>query len=354
MPKVRLIWKLIGINLLSVGIVILMVWQVIDYFAADYFMALMKEYKIDPKILHQAFLHTTHQFLLLAMGLGVGTVTVFSFLITRKLLHALTQMTRITRKLATGDYAERVEVVTGDEVGELGTAFNQMASSLQMIEQLRKTLVANVAHELRTPLNNLRGQLEAMQDSLMSPSPNAVRSLHEEVMRLVRLVEALHRLSQVEADTHWLKKESLELSALIAVVVQKEKSALDKRKITLKVDALPVSVQAHADCLIQVIGNLIQNILQYTPEGGEASISMVVQDGSVHVTFTNSGQGIDPIDLPHIFERFFRGEKSRSRELGGAGIGLAIVKEIVVAHGGYVEAKSRPGETAIGFVLPGV
>ena len=351
-PRISLIWKLVAINLLGVGLVILLVWQVIDHFAADYFMGLMKEFKIDPKILHQMFLHTIHQFLFLSMILGLLVVTFLSFFMTRKVMRSLTQMIGVTRRLAIGDYSDRVKIATNDEVGELGRAFNQMVESLERIEAMRKELVANVAHELRTPLNTLRGQLEALQDRLLPLTPEAVNSLHEEVLRLVRLVEALHRLSQIDADTRIPSKKPLDLQSLIRDQVDKDQSRFDQKSIRLSVDTIPVSALVDRDQMIQVVQNLIQNTLQYTPTGGEARIETFIEERSVRVRFTNSGDGIRSEDLPHIFERFYRGEKSRSRESGGAGIGLAIVKQIVEAHGGTVGAESRPGETQVWFTLP--
>jgi two-component system sensor histidine kinase BaeS len=351
-PKISLIWKLVAVNLLGVGIVIFLAWQVIDHFAADYFMDLMKEYKIDPKVLHGMFLHTTHQFLFLSMLLGLSLVSLLSFFMTKQLMRALTRMNQITRKLGIGDYSERVEVTTRDEVGELGQAFNQMVDSLEKIERMRKDLVANVAHELRTPLNNIRGQLEAIQDRLIEPSPESVDSLHEEVLRLVRLVEALHRLSQIDAETQVVTKERFDLHALVLQLLQKEQGRFDHQGIRLKIEGAPVSVFADADQLIQVVQNLIQNILQYTPDGGEAGVDIGMDGDRVKVLFSNSGEGIREEDLPHIFERFYRGEKSRSRESGGAGIGLAIVKQIVEVQGGAVGANSRSGRTEIWFTLP--
>ncbi|MFI5304741.1 MAG: sensor histidine kinase [Nitrospiria bacterium] len=351
-PKMTLIWKLVGINLLGVGIVILLAWQVIDHFAADYFMKLMKQYNIDPKILHEMFLHTTHQFLLLSMFLGLGVVSLLGYFMTQQVMRSLIQMSQVTQKLARGDYSERIKVRTNDEIGELGHTFNHMVENLEKIERMRKDLVANVAHELRTPLNNIRGELEAIQDRLLEPSQRTIDSLHEEVLRLVRLVEALHRLSQIDAEMQVLTKKRFDLYALVFQHIQKEQTRFDRMGIRLKIQGGPLFVVADTDQTIQVLQNLIQNLLQYTPDGGEAGVEITNENNRVKVSFTNSGDGIREEDLPHIFERFFRAEKSRSREWGGAGIGLAIVKQIVEAHGGMVGANSRPGHTEIFFKLP--
>jgi two-component system sensor histidine kinase BaeS len=350
--RISLIWKLVFINLLGVGLVILLAWLVIDHFAADYFMGLMKEYKIDPKVLHEMFLHTTHQFLLLSMVLGLAAVSLIGYVMTKQVMRSLTQMNRVTQKLARGDYSERVAVATHDEVGELGRAFNQMADSLERIERMRKELVANVAHELRTPLNTIRGQLEAIQDGLMAPSKETIDSLHEEILRLVRLVEALHRLSQIDAETRTVKKERFDLQALVRQELQKEQARFAQKGIRLKTALSPAAVEADGDQVVQVVQNLIRNVLQYTPDGGDVTVEVGPDGDRVKALFANSGDGIREEDLPLIFERFYRGEKSRSRESGGAGIGLAIVKQIVNAQGGAVGASSRPGRTEVWFTLP--
>jgi signal transduction histidine kinase len=352
LPKISLIWKLVAIQLLGVGVIIFLVWQIIDHFAAYYFMRLMDAYGIEPDTLHTLFLQAVHRFLLIATGFGIGTVTLLSFLMTRKVMRSLTQMSAVTRKLAKGDYSDRVHVFTQDEIGELGRAFNQMADSLARIESMRRDLVANVAHELRTPLNNLRGQIEALQDCLIVPSSETLHSLHEEILRLVRLVNALHRLSQIDAGTRVLEKKPFELHALILSLLQQEQIRFVQKRISLKTNLIPLSVIADSAQVVLVLQNLIENLLYYTPTGGEACIDLLREPGAVKCILTNNGPEISPDDLPYIFERFYRGEKSRSRQTGGAGIGLAIVKQIVEAHGGTVGAESRPGRTAVWFTLP--
>lgn len=186
----------------------------------------------------------------------------------------------------------------------------------------------------------------------MEPSAETIDSLHEEVLRLVRLVEALHRLSQIDSEVQVLTKERFDLYALIHQLLQKEQTRFDQKRIHLKIQGSPHIVSADSDQMIQVVQNLVQNVLQYTPDGGEARVDIGMEDHRVKVQFTNSGEGIREEDLPHIFERFFRAEKSRSREWGGAGIGLAIVKQIVEAHGGTVGANSTPGQNSVWFTLP--
>jgi signal transduction histidine kinase len=352
LKRIPLIAKHVAVSLLGVAMVMLLAWWVIDHLAANYFMGLMKEYHIDPRALHTKFLDAAHRSLLLSTGLGLILVGALSFFITKKVLRALTEMLEVTRKLAVGDYTQRVRTTPRDEVGELGAAFNQMVESLQKIEAMRKDLVANVAHELRTPLHNMRGQLEAIQDRLLPPSRETVASLHEEVLRLVRLTEALHRLTQMDAAKLRMDRKKVNLQTIIETVVGQEAARLHERGLRVKMEIAPVWVVADSDQISQALFNLIENVIQYTPEGGLTHLRTREEGDSVRVAITNSGEGIAPEDLPHIFERFYRGEKSRSRESGGAGIGLSIVQQIIEAHGGRVGARSEQGETEIWFTLP--
>jgi len=350
--RISLIWKLVLINLLGVSLVILLAWLVIDHFASFYFMNLMKAYSIEPELLHQMFLEAIHRYLLLSMGLGLAVVTFLSHYITQRVMHSLTEMTAIVPRLAGGDYSGRVSLITNDEVGELGQVFNQMLESLAAIEKMRKDLVANVAHELRTPLNNLRGELEAMQDGLSAPTKKHINSLHEEILRLVRLVDGLHRLSQIDAGMQKLKKEAVDLQELAGRIVTQFEKPYSEKGIHFSAETFPASISANADQMMQVMHNLLENILRYTPSGGAASLKMQQEEDQIQMAFANSGEGISKQDLPHIFERFFRGEKSRSRACGGAGIGLAIVKQVVEAHGGLVKAESQPGQTEVLLSFP--
>ena len=347
-----MVLKLVAIGWLSLGVAFFFAWQGMERFTANYFMNLMNQYNIGPNVLYTTFLKANRQYLLFSMFLGLLVASLFSFFIIRKLLRTLTDMVAVTQKLSVGDYSERVKVETSDEVGVLGRAFNQMVERLETTEKMRKDLVANVAHELRTPLNNIQGHLEAMQDNLMLLSQETLLSLHNETLRLVRLVDALHRLTQIDSKTHFLQKERCHLDHFIQGILQKKKGEIARKGIVFTFHPQSISLIVDPDGIAQVIGNLLQNMVQYTPHGGTARLSIEMEGNFARVVFVNSGEGISPEDLPQIFERFYRCEKSRSHETGGAGIGLAIVKQIVEAHGGHVGAKSDLGETSVWITLP--
>lgn len=352
--KSRLLWKLLGINLVIIGIVILVVWLAFDYLAADYFMVLMKKYNIDPTAVHEMFLSSAHRYLIWASVFALVLAGVLSFLLTRRVLSPLSQMIGITQKIASGDYTGRAPIPSKDEVGQLATAFNQMAESLQRIEQLRKTMVIDVAHELRTPLTNMRCYLEALSDGVLPPSKKTLESLHEETLRLAKLVEDLLQLARADASKGALRVQTVKLQQLASQVLELFQPGFAAKKIVVEADLSTAEVQITADPekLSQVFSNLLQNAWQYTPHGGNVRVSAERLPGRIKIVFANTGERIAEEDLPFIFERFYRGEKSRSREHGGAGIGLAIVKELVEAHGGQVGAESTPAKTRIWFTLP--
>lgn len=349
-----ILWKLLGVNVLVIGVVILIVWFAIDYLAANYFMTLMKDYNISPTSIHQMFLDATHRSLIWATLATLALAVVLSFLLTKKVLTPLSQMTGITRKIAAGDYTAQVQISSKDEVGQLATAFNQMASSLQRVEQLRKTMVIDVAHELRTPLTNMRGYIEALRDGVVAPSKETFESLHEEMLRLAKLVEDLLQLARADASKGALRVQTINLQQPLSQVLELFQPGFAAKRIVIETELSRAEVHITADPekLSQVLSNLFQNACQYTPDGGNIRISAERLPGRIKIVFGNTGEGIAKEDLPFIFERFYRGEKSRSREHGGAGIGLAIVKELVEAHGGEVGAESTPGETRVWFTLP--
>jgi len=352
--KGSLLWKLLAVNILTIGFVILIVWLAIDNLAAGYFTVLMEKYNISPTESHQMFVDSVHRYLIWASLGGLVFAIILSFVLIGRVLGPLRQMTHLTHKMSTGDYSDQIPFKSRDEVGRLASAFNQMAESLSRIETLRKTMVIDVAHELRTPLTNIKGYLEALTDGVSPPVKETFMLLQEETMRLVHLVEDLLHLAKADAARGNLNKVSINLEDLILQGIKSFKSQFDGKNINLEksFDKNTPSIQADPEKLAQVMNNLFQNACRYTPEGGKLGISIEQMVQEVRVVFANTGGELEEQDLPYIFERFYRGEKSRSREHGGAGIGLAIVKELIEAHGGRVGANISQGETHIWFTLP--
>lgn len=353
--KNRLLWKLLLTNIVPViGIIILVVWLAIDHLAANYFMALMNKYDVSPTDIHQMFITAVHHYLIWASVAALCLAFILSYLLTRRVLRPLSQMTSITRQVAAGDYSARVDVVTRDEVGELGLAFNRMADSLEQIESLRKTMVADVAHDLRTPLTNLRGYLEALNDEVLPPSPETFKILQDEILHLVHLVENLQQLAKADAAKAYLNKKSFDLPEAVSQMVELYRLNFQAKEIVLETSFSENAEKITADRekVLQVLRNLIENAVKFTLTGGKVRIATESVPGGIKVIIANSGEKISPDDLPYIFERFYKADRSRSVERSGAGIGLSIVKELIEAHGGRVGAECLAGETRVWFILP--
>lgn len=353
--KQRLLWKLLVNVVPVIVVVVLSIWWAIDRLAATYFMALMDQYMIEPVETHRAFLTAIHHYLLWASLAGLLLALLLSYLLTRRVLRPLSQMVAATREVASGNFTTRIETPTNDEIGELGNAFNRMADSLERLEKLRKTMVADVAHELRTPLTNLRGYLEGLSDGVVPPERATFAILQQEVLRLVSLVEDLQQLARADAAKAYLDRQELDLGELIGEMLALYRPNFEEKEVAVSctIDPQPSRIWADRGKLLQAVRNLLENAWKYTPAGGRLAVSAERTSEGTKVTFANSGAPIPAADLPFIFERFFRADRSRSREAGGAGLGLAIVKELIEAHGGRVGAESEGGETRVWFILPG-
>jgi len=350
----HLILKLLAINLAVIGFVMVVVWISIDTLAAGYFVTLMEKYNISPKPAHAMFVGAVHRYLLWACLAAVILAVVLSFVLMRRVLAPLTRMTLISKDIAAGNFAVRVPAGSEDEVGQLARAFNRMAESLEKIENLRRSLMIDVAHELRTPLTNIRGYLEALHDSVLPPSTETFSLLQDETLRLVQLVEDVLQLARADAAHGRLQREPMDLRELINAALDNFSRAFTRNSVRVHFNAPPgpVTVVADRARIARVLRNLSDNAARYTPPGGEVDIRIASDAHQVRVEFINSAGELVAEDLPYLFERFYRGEKSRSRQHGGAGIGLAIVKELVQAHGGAVGAELADGRIQLWFEIP--
>ncbi len=294
------------------------------------------------------------RFLLGGLLIG-GLALVVGFVLSRTLSRPLVRLTSATQAVAAGDLTVRVPARYQGEVGELATAFNTMAEELARADQLRRNLTADVAHELRTPLSVIRGKLEGILDGVYPATAEHIQPALEEMQLLTQLVEDLRLLALAEAGQLTLEKQAVDLGAVLQDVQVNFTPQASDRGIVLALD-LPAGlppVPADRRRIAQVLGNLLTNALNHTPAGGCVTLSAAAVVGMVEVAVTDTGTGIAPEDLPNLFERFWRGEKSRSRASGGTGLGLAIVKQLVELHGGQVRVTSTPGQGAcFRFTLP--
>lgn len=285
-----------------------------------------------------------------------------SLLISRRVVAPVRQMMLASQRIAEGRYAERVAVpgnVAGgslDELGELALHFNQMAARLEQTESLRRQLIADVTHELRTPLTTIKGSMEALMDGVLPADEETYLKVYREADRLQRLVNDLQELSRVEAGTYELNRRPTPAAKLVETVVEQLKRQYEEKEVLLETAVEPSipAVYADEDRIGQVLLNLAGNALQHTPSGGRVVISASALGGEVKFAVTDSGEGIAAEHLPHVFTRFYRVDKSRSRAAGGSGIGLTIARHLVEAHGGLIRAESAGlGRGAIfSFTLP--
>jgi signal transduction histidine kinase len=321
-------------------------------FGQSAFQNLMTEHGTSAAAAHQMFEQTISAFFLGAALLAGSVSVLLAVLLGRRLSHPLDEIGRAARRVAEGHYHARVPRAGPEEVASLADSFNQMAESLEEQERIRREFISNAAHELRTPLTNLQGYLEALRDGVVAPSPETFASLHEEADRLVRLARSLDALAAGDAGVP-TGLVDLDLVQAITSAVEIAKPAFERAGISLHVD-LPERLPARGnpDHLAQVLANLLQNALRYTPSGGRVTVGVEARPGTALTHITNTGDGIPAADLPYIFERFYRIEKSRDRARGGAGIGLAIVKQLVESGGGRVGVESHTGLTRFWFSVP--
>ena len=305
----------------------------------------------------ESFVASVNRSLLLAALIAVGVAVIAAFLLSRRILGPVEALTDAARRMGGGDLSRRVEVKSRDEIGDLADAFNGMADNLARVEQLRRNMIGDIAHELRSPLTNIRCQLETLQDGLAAPSPEIIASIHEEAMLLNRLIEDLQDLALAEAGQLRLRRETVDVGAVIEQTVAAMRNQATTKEIDLCVD-VPAdlsTVIADSERVAQVLRNLLANAITHTPTQGRVEIRarVINGDGEVSITVTDTGPGIAPEHLPFVFERFYRADDSRARSTGGAGLGLAIVKQLVEAQGGRVWVKSEPGKGSVfGVDLP--
>jgi signal transduction histidine kinase len=287
--------------------------------------------------------------------IAMAVAALLTYLLSRRILSPMEALAGVARRLGRGDFSPRVDVRSKDEFGELGRTFNSMADDLAHAEQMRRNLVADVAHELRTPLSNIRGYLEAMHDGVLKPDTETLDCVYEETLLLGRLIEDLQELALAEAGQLPLLRRPSDMGEVVKQAVAAVQRAADAKKLALLVElpAEPVIADMGPERIGQVLRNLLTNAITYTPEGGDISVKLADEGAQLRLSVADTGPGIPPEDLPYVFERFHRVDRSRSRATGGAGLGLTIAKQLVELHGGTIEVQSEMGEgSCFTFTVP--
>jgi two-component system sensor histidine kinase BaeS len=291
---------------------------------------------------------TLNRRILIGLALVLAGTVAATALVARRLLIPLRELQRAAGRWSAGGLATRVSVTGGDELADVARALNDMAGALEAQERLKRDLTNDVAHELRTPLTNLRCHLEALQDGVVGATPETLSTLLVEVTHLQRLVEDLGDLARAEAGQLTLQAAAVDLAGVVAHLAKELAPRLRHANLSLDVDlpsGLP-AISADRERLLQVLRNLIDNAIAHTPGGGHIRLWAVPATGVVTIHVEDSGTGIGAEHLPHVFDRFYRTDPSRSRVTGGVGLGLAIVRQLVVAHGGTIRVASEPGRGA--------
>ena len=289
---------------------------------------------------------------LLWSGLGTGALALLlAFFLARQITAPVRRLTQAANNMSAGDLRQRVDVSNQDELGELAGAFNQMAEKLELTEQQRRLMLADIAHELRNPLSVMQGELEGLMDGVLPLDRQQVGAVYDQTLLLSRLVDDLRLLSLAQAGQLPLEKDAVDMGSLVNRVVDDFRPLAQDKRVSLDTQLNNQALEATVDSqrMGQVLANLLSNAVRHTGEDTVVTVDVGRVNGSVQVAVADRGLGIEPNDLPYVFERFYRVNRSRSREDGGSGsgLGLAIAKEVVEAHGGSIWAESSQGKGAV-------
>lgn len=295
-----------------------------------------------------------NQSLLLGGVLALSAALVITLFLSRLLSAPIHALTLATQRVGAGDFSAKVNPAGKSEVGELVTNFNSMAIDLSQAEQRRRDLIADVAHELRTPVADIQVYLEAIHDGLMERSQSNLDSIYEDITLLSRLINDLQLMALADTGRLGLVRQPEDISQVVSNVITSMRPQIDAKELTLAcvLPELPqVEIDAHQ--ISQVLHNLLDNAVRHTPRKGEIAIEVHENNGSIELAVSDSGEGISAEDMPHLFERFYRVDKTRTRHTGGSGLGLAIARRLVEAHGGKITVQSKAGKgSRFSFTVP--
>jgi two-component system OmpR family sensor kinase len=301
------------------------------------------------------FMNDLGQSLWIAGLLGILVAIALGGLFTRHIVAPVGEIAAAARRVAAGDFEQRVKAGGPSELSELGQSFNSMAKTLKNDRELRQNMIADIAHELRTPLSVLQANIEAMQDGVLERDHENLESLHQETVTLSRLIDDLRTLSLAESGQLRFNFQPVNMNDLASKVVEGMQTQFASKKVSLAFESTDLEGPLTADAarIEQVLRNLLTNALHYTPEGGRVTVKMLHDDHGLTTSVVDTGMGIPPADLARVFDRFYRVDRSRSRSTGGTGLGLAIVKQLVEAHKGRIWATSEVGKgSTFSFSIP--
>jgi two-component system sensor histidine kinase BaeS len=357
--RLSLRWRLVLLNAVIIvvsGVVLLeLSHRIAEPYVMDVMNTLLRQHTADAaQRMYDD--QVTHQ-ILPAIAIAAAVAIVLNLCLVGLALRPLRAVQQASRRIATGDVSARVGLERRDEIGEVSRAFDEMATSLERLEGLRRQATNDVAHELRTPIHNLLGLIEGMRDGVFTADAVRLEQAHREVLRLRRLVDDVQLLADAQSARDRLARARVDLFELAADVMRSFQADLEQQTLAVQVTGIrgETVVDGDAGRLAQVLRNIIANAIRYARTGTPLGVAVTRAGALARVTVTDHGEAIPADALPYIFERFFRADQSRTRDGGGAGagIGLAIVKELIEAHGGRVGATSTAdGAVSVWFELP--
>lgn len=291
--------------------------------------------------------------IIIPLVLTFGAMSIMTYRLTKP----LKLMSDAARAMAKGDFSKRIPVTTDDEIGQLAVSFNQMTNSLARLEEVRKSFIANVSHELKTPMTTISGFIDGIIDGTIPEDKQNyyLQIVHEEVKRLSRMVESMLSVSKLESNEITLKKETFNLREQVLGVVIAQEQRIEKKQLSIEgLDSLPdVTITADKDLIHRVVYNLVDNAVKFTNDGGQIKFGIKYDSKNVICRIENTGRGIPEVELPYVFDRFYKVDKSRSANKESTGLGLYIVKTIIKNHGGVISVSSVENKfTAFEFTLP--
>lgn len=299
------------------------------------------------------FVNQINRVIYIAAFITALLVIMATYFFSKYLTNSLNKMNKVVKEVADGNLEQEINIKSNDEVAELGNSFNQMIRKLRYLEKIRKESASDLAHELRTPLSNIKNYLEAVEDDVIEWNSQTYEEINEELERLIKLVNRLNELNEAEAKILNVDKQKFNIEELLNKIIKNYKLSAQKKNIdfNIKIGKTPI-IYADKNAVKQMLNNLISNAIKYSFKGGSVEIEIKILTSDFQISISNKGPKINEEDLPYLFERFYRTDKSRSQKNDGLGIGLTITRNLVEAHGGTIEVESDNNITSFIITLP--